>query len=87
MLKAAFTGFLVVISVPALAQVQAAAPQQEQPAKPRPESRRVICQDIKETGSRLAHKRVCLTAEQWKQEEQAAKDGASEAMRQSYIPE
>jgi hypothetical protein len=47
------------------------APQKEtQETKARPDSKRLICEDQSEIGSRLAKKRVCMTAEQWNQHEQ-----------------
>jgi hypothetical protein len=70
MLKALlFTGLFVMVT-PAAAQNQAppAAPQTPKPA-PKDDDNRVICQNQGETGSRIASKRICMTAAQWKEHE------------------
>jgi hypothetical protein len=40
-----------------------AAPEKKSPGE------KVICRELGETGSRLATKRVCLTRDQWRQQE------------------
>ena len=87
---------------PALAQSQAAQqPQQaEQPkqggitfeddqpvsAKAKAANARVICQDVKEPGSRLASQRICMTAEQWKQQQEHDRDMLAKQQQQQSNP-
>lgn len=52
---------LLVTAVPALAQAQ--SDQRSKPAKNDPN--RVICEKVEQIGSRLATKRICMTAAQW----------------------
>jgi hypothetical protein len=52
---------LLLSAAPALALVQ--APEQAKPAKSDPD--RIICEKIEQIGSRLATRRVCMTAAQW----------------------
>lgn len=42
---------------------------------------RLICQDVNETGSRLAKQRVCMTADQWKDQVQRDRDLLSDTQR------
>ena len=87
MLKLIGAATLLLFCSPALAQTQPAVQQQSQAAKPKPDNKRVVCEEESEIGSRLATKRVCMTAEQWKQSEQDARDATNQQQRQSYIPE
>jgi hypothetical protein len=68
-----FTGLLLTVT-PVLAQTQpqSAAPQVPQQSKDDPN--KVICQTQKEIGSRLASKRICMTAAQWKEHQQQVHD-------------
>ena len=45
------------------------------------EANRVICRSEGEVGSRLARKRVCLTAHQWKERERLEKESVTEVQR------
>jgi hypothetical protein len=45
------------------------------------EATRVICRSEEEAGSRLARKRVCLTAHQWKERERLEKEAVTEVQR------
>ena len=59
---------LTLALTPATAQTPAgsqATGQSSQPAQAKPE--RIICESETEIGSRLATKRVCMTASQWKE--------------------
>jgi hypothetical protein len=71
MLKPFYAIPLMLGCSPVFAQSQATS-QQQAPQKPapKPESKRLVCQDIEVIGSRVASKRVCMTAEQWKEQEQ-----------------
>ena len=42
---------------------------------------RLICQDVGETGSRLAKQRVCMTADQWKDQIQRDRDLLADTQR------
>lgn len=87
MLKLIGAATLLLFCSPAIAQIQPAAQQQPQAAKPKPDNKRLICEEEPEIGSRLATNRVCMTAEQWKQQAQDARDATNQQQRQSYIPE
>lgn len=71
----AITGLLLG-AAPAAAQAQQQPPApaisfDDQPApKAKDDSKRVICHGEEQIGSRLASKRVCMTAAQWKEREQ-----------------
>jgi hypothetical protein len=43
---------------------------------------RVICQDITEPGSRLSSQRICMTAEQWKQQQEHDRALLADTQRQ-----
>jgi len=64
---------LVLSAAPASSQSQATGQQ-----APQKDPNRVICQRIEEIGSRLASKRICMTAQQWderrRQDRQALQD-------------
>jgi hypothetical protein len=42
---------------------------------------KLVCQIVDETGSRLKAKRICLTADQWRQSRQETKQGLEAAQR------
>ena len=102
MLKLIFSAAVVLASAPALAQAQAPAQQQqqaEQPhqggivfeddqpaAKTKAANSRLICQDIREPGSRLSSQRVCMTAEQWKQQQEHDREMLAQRQQQSTNP-
>jgi hypothetical protein len=44
---------------------------------------RVICQDVKEPGSRLSSQRICMTAEQWKQQQEHDRALVADTQRQT----
>lgn len=77
-------------------QAAAPAPQQPQqtggiffddspppvPANPKAKANgRLICQDITDTGSRLTKQRICMTAEQWKDQVQSDRDLVADTQR------
>lgn len=68
MLKAVLAAGLLLTVAPAVAEPQAPPASGQQPAKS--DSDRVICQTQEQIGSRLASKRICMTASQWKEHEQ-----------------
>jgi hypothetical protein len=76
MLKlAVFAGMLITVS-PAVAQTQVAAPTNAaKPAQAKSDDpNRVICETEQQIGSRLASKRICMTASQWMEHELQAHD-------------
>ena len=59
----------------------------EQPAaKAKAANARVICQDFKDPGSRLSSQRICMTAEQWKQQQERDRDLLAQRQQQSSNP-
>lgn len=52
---------MLLSAAPALAQTQ--APQPSKPSKTDPN--RIVCEKVEQIGSRLATKRICMTAAQW----------------------
>ena len=88
MLKMIVPAALLLASTQALAEPEA-APQAQQSAQAVPvkEKTRLICRDEGETGSRLATHRTCMTATQWKEREQDARDNAADMQRRTTIPQ
>lgn len=96
MLKLTIFATLLLASSPALAQSQPAAQPAQQPQQggivfddspapaPKPKGR-LICQDVGEAGSRLAKQRVCMTAEQWKDQQQRDRDLLSDTQRNTTM--
>lgn len=88
MLKVVVSAALLVVCSSAVAQTPPAQllDQGQTQAAAAKAKNRVVCQDVGEIGSRLASHRVCMTAEQWKQQEQAEKDSLAEQQRRSTQP-
>jgi hypothetical protein len=97
MLKFTVAAILLFACSPALAQAQPASQQPKQggivfddspaPAAANAKANgRLICQDVGETGSRLAKQRICMTAEQWKQQQERDRDLVANAQRQTTNP-
>ena len=82
----------VALSVLLLATETAApAPQQpataiSQPAEAQ-KAEKKICKREQSTGSRMDSKRICLTAAQWKEHEQEARDNVADMQRRTTIPQ
>ncbi len=81
MLKSMCALAFVFICSSAIAGSQPPPPQQRQDAPADRAAQRVICQDEEVTGSRVASQRVCMTADQWKQHQQDARDVTDEQQR------
>ena len=62
LLRASGAAFLLATSIPALAQNQ-----QPQPTAPRQaaDPNQIICEKVKELGSRLSMKKICMTRAEW----------------------
>ena len=73
---------LLLIAVPALAQTRAA--QQAKPAKNDPD--RIICEKIEQIGSRLATKRICMTAAQWAEKRRMDREDLENVQQRSFRP-
>lgn len=83
-LLVATCGALVCAAPPALAQAQASS----QPASVSKDKdpNRIICQKIEETGSRVASKKVCMTAQQWEEKRRADRQYLEDAQQRSIEP-
>jgi hypothetical protein len=72
-------------STPISAQQAAPTPKSSSKAlTPDPDQRE--CEDITETGSRLAVRRYCATHAEWEQKKQADKDNVNEIQRSACLP-
>jgi len=82
-LLATMTTSLALAASPVLAQAQTNN-------KPAPSStkdpNRIICQRIEETGSRVASKRVCMTAQQWEEQRRSDREYVEDAQQRSIEP-
>lgn len=77
MFKPIYALALLSLCSPALAQGEPVQRQQEASttqAQAKPDGKRMICQDEDVIGSRVATKRVCMTADQWRLQEQDDKN-------------
>ena len=70
MLKVIFFATLLANVAPAIGQTPPGSPNSATASRAKPPSERIICETQQEIGSRLASKRVCMTASQWKDHEQ-----------------
>jgi len=69
----------LIVASPALSQnTTPAPPQKANPAKPK-----LICETEEDIGSRLGHKRVCHTAEQWQQMKAESRDAIEKYQQQA----
>jgi hypothetical protein len=57
---------LLLGGAPASAQTQSSG--QPVPAAKAKDPNRILCEEIRETGSRLASRRICMTALQWQEQ-------------------
>lgn len=83
---------IVCASVAVISAAMTTAAQQGEPA-PKTSSKTVtpdqnerVCEDITETGSRLAVRRFCGTRSEWEQKKQADKDNVNEIQRSACLP-
>lgn len=68
-----------------------AAAQTTSSASPSPNStqkdpNRIICERIQDTGSRLASKRICMTALQWEEQRRQDRNAVEENQRKTQGP-
>jgi hypothetical protein len=69
MLKAVLAAGLFLSAAQAVAEPQAPPPNSQQTQAAKSDHDRVICQTQEQIGSRLAAKKICMTASQWKEHE------------------
>jgi hypothetical protein len=69
---------------PVLAQTQAS--NQPTATSKEKDPNRIICQRIEETGSRVAAKKVCMTAQQWEEKRRADREYLEDAQQRSIEP-
>lgn len=82
MIKRLLSMTLLLSAAPVLAQTQRA----DRPAAAKSNSGRIICERIEETGSRLASKRICMTAEQWAERRRGDREALESAQAKTYQP-
>ena len=73
---------LLLGAAPVLAQTQTAA----QPASTANDQDRIICEKIKETGSRISTKKVCMTKLQWDEKRRRDRESLEDAQNRSLEP-
>ena len=71
---------LLLSAAPALAQTQPA----DRPAAAKSNSNRIICEKVEQTGSRLATKRICMTAEQWAERRRMDREALESVQAKTY---
>jgi len=71
-------------AAPVLAQAQSSG--QPAPVSKDKDPNRMICQRIEETGSRVAAKKVCMTAQQWEEKRRADREYLEDAQQRSIEP-
>ena len=71
-------------AAPALAQAQNSG--QPAPASKDKDPNRLICQRVEETGSRVASRKVCMTAQQWEEKRRADREFLEDAQQRSIEP-
>lgn len=59
--------------------------QDSKPAAKAKDSNRKICEEFKETGSRLAGRRVCMTAADWAAQRQDNRNDTEHAQKSIYL--
>ena len=69
-------------AAPAFAQAQ---PDGQKPAK-QADPNRIICEKVKETGSRLNTRKVCMTATQWEEQRRRDRENLQDAQQRSLEP-
>jgi len=82
-LLVASSGALLFAAPPALAQTQAT----NQPASAsKKDPHRIICEKVEEIGSRLASKKICMTAQQWEEKRRSDREYLEDAQQRSIEP-
>ena len=81
-MKRLVVAVLLLGSAPVLAQTQPAA----QPANTPNDQDRIICEKVKETGSRINNKKICMTKLQWDEKRRQDRDVLEDAQQRSLEP-
>ena len=76
------SAILLAGALPAAAQAPEAAKQATAKAK---DPNRKICEEFKETGSRVAGRKVCMTAADWAAQRQDNRDDVERAQKSIYV--
>ena len=87
MMKLIVPAILMFASSQALAQNDPAQVQQPQQQQAQTKKPRLICHDIEETGSRLSQHRICMTADQWKDQQERDRENVADFQQNSTVPE
>ena len=82
MIKRLLSMTLLLSAAPALAQTQPAGA----PAAAKSNSSRIICEKVEQIGSRLASKRICMTAEQWAERRRMDREALETVQSKTYQP-
>ena len=82
-LWAAMATSLALAASPVLAQAQTNS--QPAPSSTK-DPNRIICQRLEETGSRVASKKVCMTAQQWEEKRRSDREYVEDAQQRSLEP-
>ncbi len=77
----AVASILLASAVPAVAQAPESPPQTVKAKDPN----RKICEEFRETGSRLAGRRVCMTAREWEAQRQDHRNDVERAQKSIYV--
>lgn len=83
MIRLIVTVSIALASAPAVAE----APEQKSAELNSKAAERVICKRIEEIGSRLAKKRICMTAEQWEEQRRADRETVELIQQKSQQPD
>ena len=75
---------LLIGAAPVLAQAQPAGDPKSSTAAY--DGDRVICEKIKETGSRISTKKICMTKLQWEEKRRRDRDALEDAQNRSLEP-
>lgn len=76
------TGALMLMASPAIAQTPTESADRQDAKKS--DVNRIICQKEEQIGTRLAPKKVCLTAQEWAERAKVGRDETERAQLNSY---
>lgn len=75
---------LLLSAAPAVAQTQPTT--SAAPTSKAKDPNRVICEKVKDTGSRIGGKRICMTAAQWEEQRRRDREYVEDAQQRSLEP-
>jgi invasion protein IalB len=79
------TGGALLFAAPPLS-AQAQTTSQPTAASKSKDPNRIICERVEETGSRVAAKKVCMSAQQWEDKRRADREYLEDAQQRSLEP-